>query len=69
MEESGGQHQELKFALMITKTLSDGQERYSFQSANDGIPDADVAFSVQAWVEKLTEKIKEQRISGTTFGR
>lgn len=69
MEEPGGHDQTLRFGLAVLRTVTNGKEEFFFQSFNEGIPDADVALSVQAWVEKLTEKIKEQRITGTTFGR
>ena len=58
----------LRFALLMKMNKTDGKYTFSIHSENEGIPDADVVLTVQAWVEKISTHLKEQRVHGLKFG-
>ena len=58
----------LRFALIIRMANVNGHQEFHFQSANEGISDADVVLNIEALVEKLSERLKEQRTAGLKFG-
>ena len=49
------------FAIKITKeTAPDGKFRFSVDSRNEGISDAEIILIVEAWLEKVRETWKDK---------
>ena len=56
-----------RFALLIDKIISEGSVKINVTSNNSGIPDAEVAIIVEAWLENVKENIKKPIKDGMTF--
>jgi len=58
----------INFALLIQYIIApDGKASMHVESQNTGISDAEIILTVEAWLEKVKEKAKQDRMGGFTF--
>lgn len=56
------------FALLIRQVdFDDGQTELQVRAQNEGIPDAEVILTVEAWLERVSERVKKQRMGNLVF--
>ena len=60
--------EEKKFALLIRQHKKpEGGVQMTVRSENQGIPDPEVIFIVESWLEKVKEKLKQRYTGNITF--
>ncbi|MBI3032634.1 hypothetical protein HYY69_04110 [Candidatus Woesearchaeota archaeon] len=59
----------VKFALLIQQTFgADKGIQYYIESQNQGIADAEIILIVEAWLEKVKKKYKDNMMGGFSTG-
>ena len=56
---SGDKEVILRFGLLLYKTIKGNRAEFRMSSKNQGIPDAEVVLLVEAWAQKVKEKIQK----------
>ena len=58
----------MNFALLISLLETRKSKRYTLESQNEGIPEADMILIVEAWLEKVRDTYKRGFKDGLRFG-
>ena len=59
----------MRFALFVTQdTYPDGTVAHNITAANEGVPEAEILMSLEAWHSELKKRVMKDRTFGIHFG-